>query len=106
MIKRITTTDPVKKKVVMIGLYDDVLNTFTKRVNSEHFMVAFNGYGIQHHIYEKLLTKDARVIIIPKSKSYSLHSHIKDWELLGVSSSIGGGKQRFLSVQSMSKVNK
>lgn len=104
MIKRITTTDPVKKKVVMIGLYDDVLNTFTKPVNSEHFMVAFNGYGIQQNIYEKLLKKDARVIIKPQSKSYTLVSDIKDWELMGHSSSIGGGKQRFLDVKVMKKI--
>jgi hypothetical protein len=104
MIHRVTTKDPVKNKVVMIGLYDDVANTFTKPVTSEHFMVAFNGYGIQFSTYERLLTKNATVVIKPAGKSYKLLSSIKDWELLGHSSSIGGGKQRFLSVSSMKKI--
>lgn len=104
MIHRVTTTDPVKKKVVYAGLYDDATRTFTKPVNSEHFMVAFNGYGMQLEIYEKLLKRQAKVIVKPKGKSYTLVSDIKDWELLGVSTSIGGGKQRFLDVTKMKKI--
>lgn len=104
MIHRVTAHDPIKNEVVFTGLYDDVTNTYTKNVDSNHFMVAFNGYGMQQNIYEKLLQKGAQVVIKPHAKSYTLVSNIKDWEIAGISSSIGGGKQRFLDVKVMKKI--
>jgi len=95
---KITTWDPAKKKVVLVGeLRNGIL---FRKVKPEHFMKVVGGYGIQEVAFQTILERQIKKIVL-SSHDREWTSKVKDWSAHGHIADYGSGKQRFLSMKYM-----
>lgn len=99
----ITTHDPKTKKVVKVGeLVDKV---FYKKVSSKHFFKLSQSYGIQEVVMQVLQEEGCEYIVF-ETPTGKLLSEFRQWLEPGVKvQDFGHGKQRFLPVKYMKKIN-
>jgi hypothetical protein len=98
-MKNLKTFDPKKRRIVMAGtILGDV---FKKRVGKKHFMIKYNGYGIQNEVLDKLIREKVKTIEITTHEGNVLKSDIADWVARGKSKSHGHGRQTFLDINFM-----
>lgn len=99
---RLTTWDPHKEKVVLVG--NLVGTTLYRDVEAKHFMKILGGYGIQEVAFQTFIEKGGKYIVekvIPTGDMWRATK--EDWIRYGRVMDYGWGKQRFLSLKYMKK---
>lgn len=91
----------------VVGEYDTDKHLFTKNVKrNKHRMWKYNAYGIQMNIYEGLLKRDCKSIVIKEKDTGDMYySTIDQWGKQGVVEDNGYGTQVFLPVTDMNQIN-
>ncbi len=77
----IKTFDPKKQATVLAGMLDGT--TFYKDCTDKaHYMVVYQGYGIQASVLDTLVRSGCEKVII-ETKTEFLTSNVEDWVKLG-----------------------
>ncbi len=95
----IKTFDKAKKKKVVCGFI--LGDTYYRDVKNQHFMVKYNGYGIQKDVLTKLVAKGIENIKITTKRGTKHFTTVRNWVTKGKSGKYGHGDQIFLSVKAM-----
>lgn len=98
--------DLKKSKYILAG--NLIGDTFFKDVMPFHFMRVVGGYGISEEVFQQILSKDCKYIIIKEvATKQNWKAPVKNWIEHCKIADYGSGKQRFLSLKYMSthKVN-
>lgn len=79
--------------------------TFIKNVKASHYMKVLDGYGISESAFQELLEKGCETVLI-KTPTDTWKAGIGQWVKLGKVADYNSGKQRFLSLKYMRKVQR
>lgn len=97
---KILSFDSKKKKYILAG--NLVGYTFFKNVEPKHFMRIVGGYGINEDVFQDILGKGCKDIIIKETVTkQNWKSDVRDWVEHCKIADYGSGKQRFLSLKYM-----
>lgn len=103
MKEAIRVYDPKKGKEVLAGQYDQVAETYHRKIKDSHIMrVAGNSVGIQEDVIQKLSDRGCRFVMLAHQNGKVYRSFFQQWEDLRPSD-YGHGKQRFLSLSQMTE---
>lgn len=95
----VKTFDKAKNKEVVCGyIFGD---TYYRTVENKHFMVKYNGYGIQKDVLTKLAAKGIENIKITTKRGTKHLTTVRNWVTKGKSGRYGHGDQIFLSIKAM-----
>jgi len=92
--------DQKKGKEVTIGTIKG--NNLVKKVSNRHYMIKYNGYGIDRKLLKIIFMNNPEIEnIIIKTKTTEYTSEIADWFNKGIKDDFGHGEQQFLAVKDM-----
>lgn len=95
--------DKKKQKEVVVGHIKD--DTFFKTVKANHYMIKYQGYGIDKRVLSYLFAEKLSVeYIIIQTKLQKYKSKLIDWLEKGIEGDFGHGTQLFLPVSLMNKI--
>ncbi len=103
----IYTTDKTKGFKVLVGYISDLKHSgqglvFTKNVKPNHYVIKFDGYGIQSTVFDRLERAGVSTISINRPDTYELWTcPLEAWKNYGITGDLGHGKQVFLSLEKM-----
>lgn len=98
-MKLIRTFDPRKNRYVVAGNIQG--DTFVRKVTKKHFVWKYKGYGLQKDVFEQINNVKYINIVAPKGV---YKATLETWLTKGIMDDLGNGRQRFLPVEEMEKL--
>jgi len=92
--------DPKKGKEVTVGELQG--DCFIKRVSNNHYMIKYQGYGIDKVVLDKLKQLQVKYIMI-KASAVEYYVEVDTWIVAGKTDNYGHGEQVFLPVSKMNR---
>ena len=88
--------DPMKNEKIVAGEYNYDKSMFIKKVNSRHYMIKEQGYGISEDVVQQLIQLDCALL---KIESKRLEYIFRFEDILNLpKKNYGHGEQRFLKI--------
>ena len=102
--EEISIYDPGKEKTVKCGHLKD--STYHRVVKKAHYVYKYKGYAIQKEAFELIVRRGCTTILLIAPDKVNYTSPIAVWQEHAVLDDLGNGKQFFLPVEKMTKVER